>query len=151
ENTAEPVEQLHLNHDNDLVDVAVQAADGRQDVLHTTAHHPFWNTSLDRWSDASNLSAGTRLFATDGYVVTVVAVRSVTGSRDMRDLTVADVHTYYVMAGNTPVLVHNDNVVPKWARDEIARIKAGDGTPRLDDDRNQKLYQGTESRRHAAK
>ena len=25
----------------------------------------------------------------------------------MRDLTVADVHTYYVLAGNTPVLVHN--------------------------------------------
>ncbi|WP_243715217.1 hypothetical protein [Micromonospora sp. KC207] len=25
----------------------------------------------------------------------------------MRDLTVADVHTYYVIAGDTPVLVHN--------------------------------------------
>ncbi|MER5702788.1 hypothetical protein ABT023_12705 [Micromonospora sp. NPDC002296] len=25
----------------------------------------------------------------------------------MRDLTVANVHTYYVIAGNTPVLVHN--------------------------------------------
>jgi hypothetical protein len=26
----------------------------------------------------------------------------------MRNLTVADIHTYYVLAGNTPVLVHNE-------------------------------------------
>jgi hypothetical protein len=29
------------------------------------------------------------------------------GARDMYDLTVADIHTYYVVAGATPVLVHN--------------------------------------------
>lgn len=33
------------------------------------------------------------------------------GLRDMRDLTVADTHTYYVIAGDTPVLVHNNNLV----------------------------------------
>jgi hypothetical protein len=33
----------------------------------------------------------------------------------MRTLTVADIHTYYVIAGNTPVLVHNceDESLPK--------------------------------------
>jgi hypothetical protein len=42
-------------------------------------------------------------------VATVVAVRNFAddNGRDMRDLTVADVHTYYVVAGTTPVLVHN--------------------------------------------
>ncbi|MFI2652610.1 hypothetical protein [Micromonospora fulviviridis] len=30
-----------------------------------------------------------------------------TGRQTMRDLTVRNVHTYYVVAGNTPVLVHN--------------------------------------------
>jgi hypothetical protein len=31
------------------------------------------------------------------------------GAGEMRDLTVADTHTYYVLAGKTPVLVHNNN------------------------------------------
>jgi hypothetical protein len=30
----------------------------------------------------------------------------------MLNLTVADIHTYYVLAGNTPVLVHNDGCGP---------------------------------------
>jgi hypothetical protein len=38
---------------------------------------------------------------------TVIGVRSFTGSRDMYNLTIADVHTYYVIASATPVLVHN--------------------------------------------
>jgi len=33
----------------------------------------------------------------------------------MRDLTVATVHTYYVVAGNTPVLVHNCPLGPSSA------------------------------------
>jgi hypothetical protein len=36
-----------------------------------------------------------------------VAVRVFTGHRQMLDLTVDHLHTYYVMARNTPVLVHN--------------------------------------------
>jgi hypothetical protein len=37
----------------------------------------------------------------------VTAVRNYIGGEDMRDLTVAAIHTYYVIAGNEPVLVHN--------------------------------------------
>jgi hypothetical protein len=37
----------------------------------------------------------------------VVSVKTWTGLHDMRDLTVAHLHTYYVLAGTTPVLVHN--------------------------------------------
>ena len=44
---------------------------------------------------------------TSSSVSLPAAVSSHTGDADMRDLTVADVHTYYVMAGTTPVLVHN--------------------------------------------
>jgi hypothetical protein len=34
-------------------------------------------------------------------------VRTFTGAQEMRDLTVAKVHTYYVLVGGEPVLVHN--------------------------------------------
>jgi hypothetical protein len=37
----------------------------------------------------------------------MAAVEVWTGLKWMQDLTVNDTHTYYVMAGNTPVLVHN--------------------------------------------
>jgi hypothetical protein len=58
-----------------------------------------------------------------------------------------------VIAGTVPVLVHNDNGVPGWAADEISRIKAGQGTPRTESltDPTQRLYQGNESAKHAAK
>lgn len=44
-----------------------------------------------------------------GDELTVVEVRNFAGDKRMHDLTVADIHTYYVMAGETPVLVHNVN------------------------------------------
>jgi hypothetical protein len=34
-------------------------------------------------------------------------VANTTGTHDIYNLAVADIHTYYVLAGNTPVLVHN--------------------------------------------
>jgi hypothetical protein len=43
----------------------------------------------------------------EGEKHVVQAVRNFTGSKQMRDLTVATVHTYYVIVGQIPVLVHN--------------------------------------------
>jgi RHS repeat-associated protein len=105
--TDQPVQQLHDNDDTDLADVTVQADDGRQDTLHTTWHHPFWNATTGQWTDAADLTPGTKLHTLDGHLETVVAVQAWTGQHHMRDLTIAHVHTYYVIAGNTPVLVHN--------------------------------------------
>ncbi|MBT8227768.1 MAG: hypothetical protein HKP61_15550 [Dactylosporangium sp.] len=41
--------------------------------------------------------------------VIVLAVDTHTGGQDMYNLTVDDIHTYYVVAGNEPVLVHNSS------------------------------------------
>jgi len=38
---------------------------------------------------------------------TVVAIHNHSGYKKMHDLTVADVRTYHVLAGATPVMVHN--------------------------------------------
>src|SRR5204862_1926246 len=107
QDTSEPVEQLHLNHDSDLVDVTVATDDGHSDVVHTTSHHPFWNADLDHWTEAADLTAGAHLRTLDGRTETVVEVKALTGAGDMRDLTVATVHTYYVVTAGQPVLVHN--------------------------------------------
>jgi hypothetical protein len=61
----------------------------------------------------------------------VVDVRTWTGLRHMRDLTVADIHTYYVMAGDSPVLVHNcTNPAPSMADRAIGPVDAAGNGPR---------------------
>jgi hypothetical protein len=51
----------------------------------------------------------------------------------MRDLTIANIHTYYVLAGNTPVLVHNSNGCLPVLRDWTSkRFQAGNETFLLD-------------------
>ncbi|MFI6446750.1 polymorphic toxin-type HINT domain-containing protein [Kitasatospora sp. NPDC050543] len=76
--------------------------------LTSTQHHPFWDETTQRWTDASDLHVGDELRSPEGHVVIVKAIRSYeTPAREARNLTVAELHTYYVLAGNTPVLVHN--------------------------------------------
>jgi hypothetical protein len=105
---AEPVTLLHRNVDHDLVKVKVKDRNGETSFFNTTRHHPFWDATDRKWVDAGNLHAGHHLRATLGAVaLTVTAVDVVHGSREMRDLTVAHIHAYYVVAGAAPVLVHN--------------------------------------------
>jgi RHS repeat-associated protein len=110
-NTPQRVVALHDNHDTDLADVTVKTSDGKTTTLHTTQHHPFWNDTDHTWTDAAQLKPGKALHvytaAGRSYTAKVIAVKTWTGLHHMRDLTVANIHTYYVLAGNTPVLVHN--------------------------------------------
>jgi RHS repeat-associated protein len=105
---AKTVTMLHRNRDKDLVDVKVRTARGRTTTLHTTEHHPFWDGTARKWVDAAKLKAGHKLRNVAGAaLVTVLAVTGVHGAKVMDDLTVADTHTYYVVAVDQPVLVHN--------------------------------------------
>ena len=130
---AEPVTQLHLNLDIDLTDVAVSAATvaglagliaagsggirGPTAILHTTAHHPFWDATTHEWVNAGDLTPGHQLTGPARQAQYVVAVHNYPGTKNMRNLTVADIHTYYVIAGNVPVLVHNCGNGPRFAVD----------------------------------
>jgi hypothetical protein len=110
-NAPKTVTVLHDNQDTDLTDVTVTNPDGTVGLLATTQHHPFWDAATGAWVLAKDLTPGHQLHTPDGDTVTVTQVvnRDVTatGGTNMRDLTVADIHTYYVIAGNQPVLVHN--------------------------------------------
>lgn len=72
-----------------------------------TAGHPFWVDSNTSWTDAVELQPGDRLTAHSANSVHVVATTMVVGTLPVHNLTVADIHTYYVIAGKTPVLAHN--------------------------------------------
>ncbi|MFR9797801.1 polymorphic toxin-type HINT domain-containing protein [Streptomyces sp. MS06] len=96
-----------VNHDYDLVDLRIRRPDGSMDTLHTTAKHPFWDETLHAWVAAGGLRVGHALSTADDHQVQVDKVTPRSGDRDMYNLTVDDLHTYYVLAGETPVLVHN--------------------------------------------
>jgi RHS repeat-associated protein len=102
------VTATHVHHDNDLIDLTVQTSPGHTSTIHTTAHHPFWDDTLHTWIDAGRLTPGHNLeTATDHHPARVTAVHTHPGTADMYNLTVDQLHTYYVLAGATPVLVHN--------------------------------------------
>jgi RHS repeat-associated protein len=107
ETVAREVTRLWVHDDGELVDVLV-ATDEGVERLSTTAWHPFFSESRGVFVDAEDLVAGERLWTDDGDVATVFEVQRRAGVERMFDLTVDVTHTYYVFAGDQPVLVHNN-------------------------------------------
>ncbi|WP_139216426.1 polymorphic toxin-type HINT domain-containing protein [Streptomyces sp. CC77] len=99
---------IFTEDDKTYVDVTVSTEDGAQTIV-TTDHHPFWSESEKEWLDAGDLKPGMTLRTDEGSTVAVNAVRVYEARQNTYNLTVADLHTYYVLAGETPVLVHNSN------------------------------------------
>lgn len=89
--------------DKSLVDIEV---DG--EVVVATDEHPFWVVNRDEWVDAAKLRPGDRLLSDDGDTLAVddVGFRLVS-EQAVHNLTVDDLHTYFVIVGDEPVLTHN--------------------------------------------
>ncbi|MEO3746643.1 RHS repeat-associated core domain-containing protein [Plantactinospora sp. B5E13] len=91
--------------------------------VQATAGHPFWVPDSGTWLDASELHAGSLLRTSAGTYVQVTAVKRWT-AQDQRvhNLTVDGLHTYYVVAGSIPVLVHNSDVGARFVCPTNGRI-----------------------------
>lgn len=78
------------------------------DAITATDKHPFWVVDVAAWVDATDLQPGQWLQTSAGVHVQVKSVKRYTAQHaTVHNLTVADLHTYYVLAGAAPVLVHN--------------------------------------------
>ncbi len=75
--------------------------------LTSTLHHPHWNETRHQWVDAGEFNPGEQLRRPDGTTLTVHSKRNYPYAVTTHNLTVNDFHTYYVLAGAAPVLVHN--------------------------------------------
>ncbi|WP_187248314.1 RHS repeat-associated core domain-containing protein [Actinomadura alba] len=75
-----------------------------------TDGHPFWVQDLRTWVDAADLQPGMWLRTSTGTYVQVKAVTAWTQKSRVHNLTVTAEHTYHVLAGAEPVLVHNCGV-----------------------------------------
>ncbi|MFI9358434.1 polymorphic toxin-type HINT domain-containing protein [Streptomyces lydicus] len=94
--------------DKHFNDLTLATPNGSQ-KLTATYEHPFWSTSRHRWLKTHELTPGTTLRSNDGSAIRVRANRSYEKHARTYNLTVNGLHTYYVLAGATPVLVHNSN------------------------------------------
>ena len=123
ETTAKTVTALHDNVDHNLVDLEIVDATGHRATIHTTDEHPFWDESTHSWVAAAKLTTEVELHSFEVGDARVVLARSFVSEMHMLNLTVDDLHTYYVLAGTTPVLVHNEGgwVVP----DDYVIVRGG--------------------------
>ncbi|MFE5819382.1 polymorphic toxin-type HINT domain-containing protein [Streptomyces sp. NPDC056479] len=96
------------------------ATENGVEKLTATHEHPFWSPSERDWIEASDLAAGMTLLTAGGETAIVTGNRAFTKHVRTYNFTVDDLHTYYVLAGETPVLVHNSSC-PK------GRISLGNG------------------------
>jgi hypothetical protein len=105
-------------------------------TIHATDGHPFWVAGANRWEDAIDLDAGEDLRTSDGgqveVVSTVVSVRTAT----VHNLTIEDIHTYYVRSGAEDVLVHNSSAQQQGCGPPVSRQKQDEhvvGTPKYNE------------------
>ncbi len=109
-----------------LVEITVDTdglAGSGTDLITATDEHPFWVADLAAWVNATDLQPGQWLQTSAGTTVQVTAIRRWTALRaTVHNLTVADLHTYYVLAGATPVLVHNCDL------HDLARVESAKST-----------------------
>jgi hypothetical protein len=89
-----------------LTTLTIQSEDGNT-TLTSTDQHPYWSPDYHTWTNAEDLQPGHHLTTPNGTQVTVTAVHHHALPTAVHNLTVEDDHTYYVLAGQTPVLVHN--------------------------------------------
>ncbi|XVV13247.1 polymorphic toxin-type HINT domain-containing protein [Actinoplanes sp. CA-131856] len=95
--------------DKKLVDITIGAT-----TITATHNHPFWVPELSDWVDAERLAPRQWLRTSAGTHVQVTAVRHREAETRVHNLTVADLHTFYVTAGPASVLVHNSDCAEEF-------------------------------------
>ncbi|MEU1755712.1 polymorphic toxin-type HINT domain-containing protein [Micromonospora matsumotoense] len=89
-------------HPDELTDLEIGGA-----LLATTEDHPFWNHTDRQWQRADQLDPGDLVLSPNGLHPVGGLLSSSTQTTLAYNLTVSSLHTYYVMAADAPVLVHN--------------------------------------------
>ncbi|WP_169792530.1 polymorphic toxin-type HINT domain-containing protein [Actinoplanes rectilineatus] len=89
------------------IDVDLDGDDRSDGDLTATDGHPFWVENERAWLTAEHLKPGQQLLTPDGARATVLAVAAYDAIATVYNLTVDDIHTYYVGTPGGYLLVHN--------------------------------------------
>ncbi|MFD0276833.1 polymorphic toxin-type HINT domain-containing protein [Kitasatospora sp. NPDC127111] len=119
---------IYTPDDQEFTDLEIQGENGTGSLT-ATDHHPFWVEKDQKWVDAADLSNGDTLRTPSGPTAKVASVQHRKGLEAAYNLTIRDVHTYYVLAGATPVLVHNVDCFAPFTQQNINAIATKIGLP----------------------
>ncbi|WP_405701861.1 polymorphic toxin-type HINT domain-containing protein [Streptomyces sp. NBC_01383] len=98
---------IHVDSDKHFNKLSIATPDGIEQLT-ATEEHPFWSPSQNTWVPTRDLKSGMSLLTAEGATVVVTDNHAYTKQHVRTyNLTIDDLHTYYVLAGRTPVLVHN--------------------------------------------
>ncbi|MFD7442329.1 DNRLRE domain-containing protein [Streptomyces sp. NPDC059909] len=101
------------NHEagKDLVTLTVDPdgkdGEAKPGTITSTAGHLYWLPDYGKWVAAAELRSGMWLQTSAGTWVQITAVDTAHRTARVYNLSVEGVHTYYAVAGETAVLVHN--------------------------------------------
>jgi hypothetical protein len=101
------VTQLIVTHDDKTFNkLSLRTPNGLEELT-ATSEHPFWHPSTHSWQKAKNLRPGDTLLTESGKTVRVERNTGFGQNARTYNLTVDGFHTYFVLAGDTAILVHN--------------------------------------------
>jgi hypothetical protein len=109
----------------DLIEITATPGGGYDSSLTATAEHPFWVPTSKQWVKAVDLAPGMWLRTSAGTYVQVGAIKQQTAVQRVYNMTVGDLHTYYVLVGVVPVLVHNTNCPIGFIADVVSDAFTG--------------------------
>ncbi|WP_198347263.1 nucleic acid/nucleotide deaminase domain-containing protein [Nocardia terrae] len=115
------VTDIHVTDaDHDFVRLTVSGPDGIG-TIESTAAHLFYNATAATWTEAAALTPGLLLRTPTGTAV-VESIETYSATARTFNLSIDGVPTYFVLAANTPVLVHNCTTgqIP-YNSDELSR------------------------------
>ncbi|MFD6201445.1 Hint domain-containing protein, partial [Streptomyces rubiginosohelvolus] len=97
---------IRTEDDKHFNTLSITTEDGVEELT-ATHEHPFWSPSEGAWVAARDLAPDMTLLTDSGDTVIVTGNKGFTQRARTYNLTVTGLHTYYAVAGDTPVLVHN--------------------------------------------
>ncbi|WP_425413082.1 polymorphic toxin-type HINT domain-containing protein [Micromonospora citrea] len=115
-----------------LVEITVDTDGAKGDQtgkVTATDGHPFWVANEGRWVQAKDLKPGSVVRSADRGSVLIVSMQASIEWQTVHNLTVDGIHTYYVVADESSILVHNCSSLPGPANgrtlDEFAQANRG--------------------------
>lgn len=103
------VTAVHVSYtDHDFTDVTITSSNGPATIT-GTAHHLYWDVTTHTWTEAHNLRIGDQLQTSNGVSVRIAGLLDYAAIMVTYNLTIDNLHAYYVEAQDTPVLVHNSS------------------------------------------
>jgi hypothetical protein len=110
---ARPVTQARSSAGlKELVDLTLDAdgpAGKPAATITATRTHLFWIPAENAWVEAGSLRTGMQVRESDGHTAPITALRQRKLQTEVHNLSIDGIHTYYVLAGQTSALVHNQN------------------------------------------